>query len=238
MQFKKTPFTPNKGCSIDDFLKRFKKGSKNFRIIIDRAKYIGEANTDLTIVKTFARITNTSVPPSNVLSHFLSGWNFSYLDNKLRDFIYQCRQNILRTGDRLSHIMDTNKNCFFCRNLINPILCKESFNHLFRTCTVTSCILESFLLRYRIVILITDGTFDDAYWYGNINNSICKPVLLIFDIFRYCIWLEKCRKKIPRLNTIVELFTCILAGLLKRRPSMITSFAALPYLSNLLQAMG
>jgi hypothetical protein len=134
--------------------------------------------------------------------------------------------------------MDTNKNCFFCRNLINPILCKESFNHLFRTCTVTSCILESFLLRYRIVIPITDGTFDDAYWYGIINNTICKPALLIFDIFRYCIWLEKCRKKIPRLSTIDELFTSILSGLLKRRPSMVISLAALPYLSNLLQVMG
>ncbi len=113
----KTSNGDKKGMPVSKFVGRFKKGSKPFRQTIDNATYMGESCLDLTIVKTYARITHNAVQSEEITKKFLSSWNFVYLDNKLREFIYKCRHNILRTGDRLSHILNTDSNCFFCRNL-------------------------------------------------------------------------------------------------------------------------
>lgn len=51
-----------KGTAIAKFVMKFKKGSKPFRTVIDKATSLGESCTDLNIVQTYARFTLNDVP--------------------------------------------------------------------------------------------------------------------------------------------------------------------------------
>jgi hypothetical protein len=226
------------GRSIGDFLKSFKKGSKPFRRIIQQAKYLGESPDKLTIVKTFSKLTNTDTPSVSCLKLILSSWNKVFLDNHLREFIFKCRNNSLRTRDRLSHLLDIDDNCKFCYNLTANYKQRETFVHLLRQCPVTSSVLEGFLLRYGITPPPTVNTFDDYYWYGTIDQYTCKISLLIFDIFRYCIWLTKNRHMVPRLNSVCELFGDIFGAILNRCPWLTPTITNLPHIANILRATG
>jgi hypothetical protein len=226
------------GRSINDFLKGFKKGSKPFRRAFQQAKYLGESPDKLTIVNTFSKITNTEPPNISCLTHILSSWNRCFLDNHHREFIFKCRNNSLRTQDRLSHFLNMDNNCLFCHNLTINYKQRETFPHLLRLCPVTSSVLEGFLLRFGIIPPPTIISFDDYYWYGTIDQYTCKSSLLIFDTFRYCIWITKNRHRVPRLDSICELFRNIFGAILDRRPGFIPIIMNLPHIANILRAIG
>jgi hypothetical protein len=219
------------GKSVSVFLGKIKRGSKLFRITIDKSRYLGDCPTNLSIVKTFSHITNTRIPNVSCLHSVLSAWNKSYLENHFREFLYKFRQNILRTKDRLAHLLNIDPNCSFCKCFSSPILNKESFYHLFRTCPFTSNTLLQFMNRKRIIIPDNTSTFDESYWYGMINQEVNNPTLFLFDAFRYCIWHFKVRKTVPdsgRFDTVINgLFTDIF----DRRPSLLASFLATPHLT-------
>jgi hypothetical protein len=236
---KNLAISPDKpGRSINDFLKSFKKGSKPFRRAIQQAKYLGESPDKLTIVNTFSKLTKTEPPNVGCLTQILSSWNRVFLDNHLREFIFKCRNNSLRTRDRLSHFLSIDDNCQFCHNLTTNYKQRETFAHLLRHCPVTSSILEGFLLRFGIIPPPTVISFDDYYWYGTIDQYTCKSSLLIFDIFRYCIWITKNHHRVPRLDSICELFGNIFGAILDRRPGFIPIITNLPHIANILRAIG
>jgi hypothetical protein len=234
----KTSLADKKGQSVNKFVSKSKKGSKPFRQTIDNATYLGESCVDLTIVRTYARITHNAVQPVDVTKKFLSSWNKVYLDNKLREFIYKCRHNILKTGDRLAHILNTDSYCFFCKNLPQQLLATESFFHLFFECPVTNSVLNMILIKNNIVFDLADTKFTEAYWYGTVNKSLNIPTLTFFDIFRYCIWNLRLRKKIPRLDTVTESMVSIINTIFHLRPNLRRSFEDTPHLTNFFQAIG
>ncbi len=221
------------GKELSVFLGRTKRGSKRFRVIIDSSRYLGDCPSKLTIVKTFANITNTTPPTPACLRNILSAWNRSYLENHFRDFLYKLRQNTLRTKDRLAHLIDTDASCFFCKCFSTPTVQKESFEHLFRGCPFTSNILLQYLRSNRVVIPTNDTCFDDSYWYGTINQATCKATLLLFDCFRYCIWNFKNRKTAPTLTNLKNMIDGLLSGIFVRRPYMLREFLAIPHLNYL-----
>jgi hypothetical protein len=234
----KTSIGDKKGLPVNKFVGRFKKGSKPFRQTIDNATYMGESCLELTIVRTYARITHNTVQSEDITKKFLSSWNKVYLDNKFREFIYKCRHNILRTGDRLSHILNTDSYCFFCKNLPQQLLVPESFYHLFFECPVTNSVLSMLLVKNNIVFNSTDTKFGEAYCYGTVNNSLSLPTLTFFDVFRFCIWNLRLRKKIPRFDTVIENMTTIINTILCLRPNLRRSFEDTPHLTNFFQATG
>jgi hypothetical protein len=191
----KTTDKVKKELPLGKFIGRFKKGSKPFRQTIDKATYVGESCLDLTIVKSYARITLNNVQSEEITKKFLYSWNHGYLDNKLREFIYKCRHNTLRAGDRLSHILNTDSNYFFCKNLPQQSLVSESFHHIFFGCPITNNVLNMILIKNNVVFNVVDVNFSEVYWYCTINQSLCLPALIFFDIFRYCIWNHRIRKK-------------------------------------------
>jgi hypothetical protein len=71
------------GSSITDLLKKARRGSKPFRLIIDKAKYLGDSAEKLTIVSSFAIITNTAIPPPRIVSptSYRAGTVFSWITN-------------------------------------------------------------------------------------------------------------------------------------------------------------
>jgi hypothetical protein len=110
--------------------------------VIDRSVYQDNKLTELTVVNSFADITQTRRPQELFLKNFISGWNCTFFDNNFRDFIFKCRSNCLCTGDRLSHLLPSyNEQCFLCKGLIPNSTNRETFLHLFRQCGVTSSLL-------------------------------------------------------------------------------------------------
>jgi hypothetical protein len=144
----------------------------------------------------------------------------------------------LKTGDRLSHILNTDSYCFFCKNLPQQLMVPESFYHLFFECPVTNSVLSMILVKNNIVFNLTDTKFCEAYWYGTVNNSLSVPTLTFFDIFRFCIWNLRLRKKIPRFDTVTENMISIVNTIFCLRPNLRRSFEDTPHLTNFFQAIG
>ncbi len=219
------------GKAISVFLGKIKRGSKQFRQTIDKSRYLGDCPTNLSIVKTFSQITNTRVPNVSCLNTVLSSWNKSYLENHFREFLYKFRQNILRTKDRLTHLLSIDANCSFCKCFHSPLLNKESFVHLFRRCPFTSNVLLQFLNRNRITLPDNTSTFDETYWYGLINQEVNNSTLLLFDAFRYCVWHFKVRKMVPDSGRIDRVINGLLDDIFSRKPSLLVSFMSTPHLT-------
>jgi hypothetical protein len=227
-----------KGITIDNFVMKFKKGSKHFRTTIDKASSRGESCTDLSIVRTYAKITLNTIPDEKNIKMILGSWNLTYLTNNLREFIYKSRQNTLRTSDRLAHIIVVDGHCFFCKNLPTPLINMETFQHLFLNCPVTNSVLASLLCNWNIIFNDDNSKFSEIFWYGIINQSVCRPTLLFFDIFRYTIWNFRSRKKIPRYDTLCDAMINILDTVFSLRPSVKRTFTNILHFDNFLQAMG
>ncbi len=74
---------------ISEFLNTVKRGSKKFREVMDKSVYNDINVTSSSTLKSFCEINAITVPDSCVSEHFLSSWNFSFLDNNIREFIYK-----------------------------------------------------------------------------------------------------------------------------------------------------
>ncbi len=231
----------SEGKRISDFLKRVKRGSKLFRTVIDKARYLGDCPSKLAIVSTFSTITSTCIPNPECLNFVLSSWNKWYLENHFRDFLYKSRQNILRTKDRLAHLLAIDTNCNFCKCFNPPLFNKESFVHLFRMCPFTSNLFLIFLNRYRITLPENSSSFNGTYWYGLINQELHRPTLLLFDSFRYSIWHFRIRKIAPNPSGFDRVINGLLEDIFSRKPSILESFRNSQHLSffaSMFQARG
>jgi hypothetical protein len=224
--------------SLAMFISRIKKGSKGFRNVIDRSVYRNNRLSELTVLNSFAEITNTRLPDTTILKNFISGWNCTFLDNNFREFIYKCRNNCLRTGDRLSHLLPSfNDRCFLCKGVIVDSSARETFLHLFRRCVVTSSLLLKFNKYFKLEWNSDNFYFKNLYWYGANGIHLDRQALLVYDIFRYQIWNMKNRKIIDfdfiLSNTIDQLRTIFIL-----KPSIKISFTRNNNLANILQATG
>jgi hypothetical protein len=138
--------------TVDYFLSRIKQGSKPFRNVIDKSIYQYIPVTELPVLVSFCNIVGLSVPPPIVARNFLSSWNQVFLGNDLREFIFKCRNNLLKTGDRLSHVLaNFDDRCFLCKNLYPDSGNRKTFIHLFRKCTVVSNLILRFNVLFNIV---------------------------------------------------------------------------------------
>ncbi len=168
----------------------------------------------------------------------LSTWNNHYLENSLREFLFNCWHNILRTEDRKSHFYGTDGRCFFCKNMNPPLNNKESFQHLFLTCPLTNNILNRTLIVYNIIFADPSVKFSDVYWYGTINQSLCTPTLFFFDAFRFCLWNFKMRRKIPRTESLLEMLTTVVTSVFLTNKKLKKTFNNVPHFTTFLQALG
>jgi hypothetical protein len=167
--------------------------------------YQSRSVLDLTVVNGFARITGTQTPNLIITKNFVSGWACTFLNNDFREFIFKCRNNILKTGDRLSHILlNSSDSCRLCLGLLPGVEQRETFLHLFRTCPVISSALLRLNVRCKLKWEIHDVNFDNIYWYGNCAGNLDRNVLLFYDIFRYQVWAMKIRRVIDT-NLLIKM---------------------------------
>jgi hypothetical protein len=224
---------------ISEFLNSIKKGSKKFRNVIDKSVYDDIVVTDLTIVKTFCEINSVIPPPKAIVEHFLASWNCSFLENNLREFIFKCRNNLLKTNDRLSHILkNIDQNCFLCNCLPDGGNHRETFNHFFRTCPVVTNLIAQLNANLKITFPVNNFYFDQAFWFGNVCGTLDKNTLLFFDILRYHLWCCKLQRVYPRVDVLKERICSTLATIFRIKPSIKNAFRNNLILSNILQATG
>ncbi len=224
---------------ISEFLNTVKRGSKKFREIIDKSVYNDINVTNSSTLKSFCEINSIVVPDSCVSEHFLSSWNFSFLDNNIREFIYKCRNNILKTNDRLSHIIDNvEQTCFLCRSITNVSQHRETFNHLFRSCPIVSTLILNISKKFKITFPNHNFCFDQAYWLGNGCGNLDKSVLLFCDLFRYHLWCCKTHKIFPRDDIMADRICGSLVTIFQVKPTIKNAFRNNLILCNVLQATG
>jgi hypothetical protein len=93
------------------------------------------------------------------------------------------------------------------------------------------------LYSYRIVIPSENTVFEESYWYGTINQATCKPTLLLFDCFRYCVWNFKNMRKIPTVASLNNMIEGILVSIFARRPNIMRDFISAPHLNYFAQSL-
>jgi hypothetical protein len=225
--------------TISGFLNTVKRGSKKFRDVIDKSVYNDINVTSSSTLKSFCEINSITIPDSCISEHFLSNWNFSFLDNNLREFIYKCRNNILKTNDRLSHVIDNiDQTCYMCRSLTNVSQHRETFNHLFRSWAIVSTLILNISKKFKITFPNNNFCFDQAYWFGNVCGNLDKSVLLFFDLFRYHLWCCKTNKTFPRDDIMADRICGSLLTIFQVKPSIKNAFRNSIILCNVLQATG
>jgi hypothetical protein len=235
---KNIPCIDTPPLSLDAFLSRIKKGSKAFRNVIDRSVYQNNKLTDLMVVNSFAEITRTNLPEDLFLKNFMSGWNCTFLDNNLREFIFKCRNNYLRTGDRLSHLLPSyNDECFMCKRINMDRSNRETFLHLFRRCAVTSSLLLKFNKFFKLTWNSENFNFENLYWYGMDGTKLDRQTLLLYDVFRFQIWNMK-NRRIINFDFITDNSINLLRTIFTLKPSIKTAFSRNNNLANILQATG
>jgi hypothetical protein len=206
--------------------------------VIDRSVYQNSSVLDLTVVNSFATITKTNPQPELIVKNFLSSWNSSFLDNNFKEFLFKYRNNILKTQDRLSHILPgTNDKCIFCKNIVVGTENRESFNHIFRSCPVTDSVILRINRLCNLKWNVANFDFESLFWYGNLGGDLDRNTLLFYDIVRYQIWCMKLKRMINLDLLIANIFDH-LNSIFRLKPSVKRSFSKNNNLSNVLQAMG
>ena len=200
--------------TIENFLMRFKKGSKPIRnIMAEKRKLHQEAKLPQTL-STFFRITNLPVPENNELKKIASFWQTSTLPNRIKDFAFKFLYNKLHTNTRLSHMIGENnidRGCTFCS--ISKLLPapEETFQHLFWDCPTSQEILQKIIENYIPEIQRLSAEKQKLYFF----TGTCEVTFpLIAQITRiiglYLIWEMHQKKKILtwqtfKINLIYEL---------------------------------
>jgi hypothetical protein len=232
-----TVLTPPK--SIEEFLGSVKKGSKKFREIIDKSVYSKIDVRDLTSLRSFCEITGLPLPDSVTVEHFLSSWNVSFLDNNIREFIFKCRYNLLKTNDRLSHFLpNIDQTCFLCKCLNVNNQHRESFSHFFRKCPVMSHLILRVSAALNITLLNNNAVFDQIYWFGSIDGTVDKNLLLVYDIFRYHVWTSKIQKIFPTPEMLTGRIISTFNTIFRIKPSIRKAISNNNNLSGMLQVTG
>jgi len=151
-------------------------------------------------VKTFAKITDSSVPSNARLKHIHLAWTKKFLPYKMCTFLFKFYSNLLGTGNRVAHFVgDFDSSCTFCTAgllLPSPI---ESFLHIFLHCPLVNPIVSAIISKYT--------TIENAelnYFCGTVskNERWNTTFSVFFDTIKYVIWQVNLDKKVPSLNAV------------------------------------
>jgi zinc-binding in reverse transcriptase len=186
---------------LRNFITRFKKGSRPFRKYISSFKDAKIKSRNNTTVKTFFRLINLHIPVEREVEKLNILWNNTCYPNKLREFAWKFRTNILGINTRVSHFnANISRGCTFCsKNNLAPVP-DESFLHLFFDCRTTCSLLNQF--GRNIIPELFDPNNADTYkkllftgcnpTSGEIDNFFIQTVAILTMFY---IWECKLQKK-------------------------------------------
>jgi exonuclease III len=201
---KNCPLATDPGTTLDSFLTRFKKGSKNFRKVLTNAKMANLSLAKNTRIKTFFSLISVQIPDEPVLKKLTAQWSINCYPVKLRDFIFKFRNNILGLNVRVNHFNNgQSRNCTFCTISRRPNF-DETFLHIFYECPVTNHLLKQFFRIWTPELNFLNEDEEKKFVFLGINNltgnldNFFISTLSIFILFY--IWSCKLSKRIPVLE--------------------------------------
>jgi len=184
---------------LEDYVKKIKKGSKKFRKIL-------EINNPCEISRNIQKFSDTvdivaTVEVSKILN---LSWNFGYLDNAFRTFIFKLHNNTLGLNHSLSKfVRGKEPYCTFCNLTLNPYPENETVLHFFYDCPTTENFLRQFfgiIFGNEVEIRRSDyfGVYDD-------RNASNVKLLLLFSLYaKKYLWDCRTRKSLPNHLQAIE----------------------------------
>jgi hypothetical protein len=164
----------NIGKSLIGFLSHFKKGSKPFRNILGTTRTQNEKKIGIKSLSSFFSVRDVQPDPDPEFLKLgiLECWNFHFLNNRLREFLYKYVSNRINTNNKLAHFCaNVNAGCTFCtleKRIPVPI---ETLQHIFFYCPSTAQILAMADRQFwpEFNFHLTDRK---TFWLGLITRGI------------------------------------------------------------------
>ena len=205
--------TDGSKTSLSNFLKRFKKGSKQIREVITGSRTSGLKLSEIRNVMTIENLAGSGHNPDPVRKKFLSWWGYSFLPMNLREFSFKFFNNSLGLNQRLARYLGgRGEECTFCilANNFGPNL-PESFLHLFYECDTTATIMGWFETTYLPELALNTRSDRIKFWFfgvlPDLNDNSNIFILTLAQTFLFSIWRFKLQKRIPsRSNFLLEMF--------------------------------
>jgi len=194
--------------SVASFFGKIKKGSKNFRKVLDTEITSKENIDKLRSIKKFCEITESNFGGMPRIKSTVRQWNIYSFPNRFKVFIFKYYNNTLGTGNRTAHfVRDRDPSCNFCvqnKNLPAPL---ETFTHVFFDCPLVYGVIDRFFDKY-----VTVPPDRSNYFTGNFSDTERYNIGLstVLDALRYSIWqLRLVKSRISFFTVELETFNVI-----------------------------
>ena len=207
----------NSTISLWNFLKSFKKGSKQLRNILSLDRKGGIKICERRHVITFCRVTEINNPDPIFVKKINENWATYAYPNKLREFIFKFNSNILGINTRVANfVQHVSRACTFCIRNNNLPAHEESFLHLFFFCPTTHNWLLKFELEYYPELVFNNIEERKAFWFLHYRASGDWNFFLSSSlwIFKFLIWENKLKKNLPSFNSMKIDFEIMVKNLL------------------------
>ncbi len=201
---------PNDGTAtkIENFLQRFKKGSKPIRAVLSAEKTPGEFSLP-NHARTFLRLNEITLEDESInhIKKWLGDWNSSWYPTKIKkNFILKFISNKLPVNVRLAHMVPgvhIDRSCTFCNIAKRLPAPEETFSHLFWDCPTTQTYVNLFVETIAPETQELTRESQKTFWLTGISNLPLPPLYNIArNTMLYCIWETHLAKKIPSCVTI------------------------------------
>jgi len=190
--------------SLNEFFSSFKKGSKLIRSILYKDSKRKKDMWNFETTKTFFRLTRIPTENVQVLAPILGLWWLHYLPNSVRDFIFRFYNNSVMVYQWLSHIIEMDRYCVFCK-LSRGVQHEESFCHLFLECEHVRLVQDAIESRLLPKPQLENESFRRIRWCGMdtgefpVNSIFIRTVYLTIQ---YLIWRERFNFRLPNRDFI------------------------------------
>jgi len=188
-----------KSLSLHEFFSSFKKGTRKIRLILTK-KFNLRGNQNIKSAATHFRLINLNAPDLVTQKIMYGAWASNIVNNSINTFNFKLMGNTLGVGSRVVHInRDRDPGCTFCtlsKDMPVPI---ENIEHIFWNCPRVNGLIE------KITNFYFGFKFTKEEWFGlsfNLNIKCLTLLNLIITIFKFVIWNNKLRKKLPNENLL------------------------------------
>jgi len=190
-----------KSVRLQDFFSSFKKGTKKIRLIMTQ-KYKLKENLNIKLAVNHFRIVNLNVPDLQTQRIMYGAWACNKVNNIINTFNFKLMGNTLGVGSRVVHInRDRDPGCTFCTLSKDMPVPLENIEHIFWNCPRVNKLIENLTNFYF------GFKFTKEEWFGlNFNLNLKNLALLniVLTIFKFVIWNNKLRKKLPNENLVIS----------------------------------
>jgi hypothetical protein len=201
---------------LSNFMSRIKKGSRNYRTVLlkDSNRKLGNKNVlskffSLCGLDIMVPVKLTSI--DNRLLKFNSWWNYSFISNRLREFIFKFSNNLLGIKCRIAHFNHhVNELCTFCELYEIRPSPRETFSHLFFDCKIIDDLLVGFEGRYLTSLNLNNEVKRRHFWFCAFLGESFNETKIFYQLtvatIHFYIWECKLKKNKVSLSSCLNFY--------------------------------